>query len=193
MSGVDGPLLPGQGGGFGSAEQVVPHKQLVQALEGKQVAVLHYLGTGPTGSRGFGLELTDGERWIVFGARSNDSRKYRAVLMWRMLVKPKIWTPARRRHFASGRDADPLLDPPDELQRYTEGQVISGLMFAENPTSKGGEEQRLIFKDGSELVLAAVPINKTIYHREPGSLEHLIADLEWELTFPDRGPVVRAL
>jgi len=186
----DATLLPGSGGDFRPAERPEKLKVLVQALEGKQLAVLHYLPTGPTGSRGFGFELTDGERWMVFGARSKDSKKYRAVLMWRMIQKPKIWTPSRRRHFASGRSADETLGPPDALQRCLEGQIIKGLRFAENATRRGGEEQILEWADGSELILAALPIYKTIYHPEPGSLENLEADLEWEFTYPSRGSVI---
>ena len=187
--GMTETLLPGSGGDFKPAERPEKLKALVQGLEGKQLAVLHYLDAeGPTGSRGLGLELTTGERWIVWAARNNDS-KYTAVLVWRMLQKPLIWTPARRRHFASGRDGDATLGPPDDLQRYTEGQVISGLGFGDKPNQRGGEEQKLMFKDGSELILDAVPIRKTIYHREPGSLESLAADIAWELSYPDRGPL----
>ncbi len=187
----DGVLLPGSGGEFRSAETPVPHKQLVERLEGRQIAVLHYFDTeGPTGSRGFGLELTNGERWMVFAGRSADSQKYKAVLIWRMLMAPKIWTPARRKHFASGRDADPLLDAPDELQQRVEGQVIRGLRFAENPTSHGGEEQELEFSDGSLLILGARPIQKVIYHKERGSIEVLTADINWGLTYPPTRPLV---
>ena len=185
----DATLLPGEGGAFRPAETPEKLKVLVQALEGKQLAVLHYLPTGPTGSCGFGFELTSGERWMVWAARSGDS-KFTAVLSWRMLVKPQIWTPARRRHFASGRDADPLHDQPDELQQRVEGQIIRGLRFAENPTSRGGEEQTLELGDGSCLVLMAVPMNRMIYHKEPGSVDHLMADIAWELTYPPRSPLV---
>ena len=187
----DGVFLPGQGGGFKSAEKPEPHKVLVQALEGKQLAVLHYLtAEGPTGSFSFGFEFTDGQRWIVMAGRSEDSKKYKAVLVWRMIPAPKIWTPGRRRHFASGRDADPLLDKPDELQQRLEGLILRGLRFAENPTSRGGEEQTLEWSDGSELVLMAMPISKTIYNKGRGTIERLTADIVWELTYPPRQPVV---
>ncbi len=183
-------LLPGSGGEFKPAETPEKLKALVEGLEGKQLAVLHYLPEGPTGSRGFGFEFTDGERWIVFGGRSADSAKFKAVLVWRKLVAPKIWTPARRKHFASGRDADPLLDPPDELQQRTEGQVIRGLRFAENPTKYSGEEQELELSDGSLLILMARPIQKVIYHKDRGSVEVLTADIEYELTYPPTKPLV---
>lgn len=174
----DATLLPGQGGGFKPAEKPEKLKNLVQALEGQQIAVLHYLDTaGPTGSRGFGVELTSGERWMVWSARSSDS-KYTAVLVWRALRKPLIWTPARRKHFASGRDGDVALGQPDDLQRYVEGQIIAGLRFGDTPNSRGGEEQKLIFKDGSELILDAVPIGKT---------ESLASDVMWALTYPPNG------
>lgn len=186
----DATLLPGSGGGFRPAERPEKLKVLVQALEGKQLAVLHYLPTGPTGSRGLGFEFTDGERWICWAARSTDSKKYKAVLAWRKLEKPKIWTPARRKHFASGRDADTLLEKPDELQRWVEGLIIRGLRFAENPTSRGGEEQTLELSDGSCLVLMAMPMNLVLYHKEPGSVEHMLADIAWELTYPPKSPLV---
>lgn len=184
----DATLLPGSGGGFKPAEQPEKLRVLVQALEGKQLAVLQYLSTGPTGSPGLGFEFTDGERWMVWGARSADSHKYRAVLVWRMLVKPQIWTPAKRRHFASGRDADPVLGPPDDLQRQIEGQVLRGLRFAENPTHRGGEEHELEWADGSLLILEALPIRKVVYHPEPGSMDIMTADIAWSLTYPRRGP-----
>ena len=187
----DAVFLPGQGGGFKSAEQPEKLRVLVQALEGKQLAVLHYLTSeGPTGSFNFGFEFTDGQRWIVMAGRSEDSKKYKAVLVWRMIPAPRIWTPGRRRHFASGRDADPLLDTPDELQQRLEGQVIRGLRFAENPTRYGGEEQEIEWKDGALLILMARPIRKTIYHKERGSLSQLSADIEWALTFPPTKPVI---
>ena len=185
----DATLLTGSGGGFRPAETPEKLRVLVQALEGKQLAVLHYLPTGPTGSRGFGFEFTDGERWITWAARSIDSKKYNAVLAWRMLEKPKIWTPARRKHFASGRDGDTTLDPPDELQLALEGQVLRGLRFSETPTSRGGEEHELEWADGSLLILSAVPIVKTIYHAEPGSLERMTADIAYALTEPRRKPL----
>ncbi len=187
----DGVFLPGQGGGFKAAEQPEKLKNLVQALEGKQLAVLHYLtAEGPTGSRGFGFEFTDGERWMVFAGRSEDSKKYKAVLVWRKLVAPKIWTPGRRRHFGSGRDGDTTLGPPDELQQRLEGLIIRGLRFAENPTSMGGEEQEVEWSDGSLLILEARAIRKVTYHREPGSIEILSADIHYALTFPPVKPLI---
>ena len=187
----DGVFLPGHGGGFRTAEKPEPHKVLVQALEGKQLAVLHYLtAEGPTGSFSFGFEFTDRQRWIVMAGRSEDSKKYKAVLVWRMIPAPKIWTPGRRRHFASGRDADPMLDKPDELQQRLEGQVIRGLRFAENPTKHGGEEAEIEWMDGSLLILMARPIRKTIYHKERGSLSQLSADIEYGLTYPPTTSVV---
>jgi hypothetical protein len=187
----DGVFLPGQGGGFKAAEQPEKLKLLVQALEGKQLAVLHYLtAEGPTGSYCFGLEFTDGQRWIVMAGRSEDSKKYKAVLVWRMIPAPQIWTPDRRRHFASGRDADPLLDKPDELQQRLEGLIVRGLRFAENPTSHGGEEQEIEWSDGSLLILMARPIRKTIYHRDRGAVSQLSADIEYALTFPPTKPLI---
>ena len=187
----DGVFLPGQGGGFNTAERPERLKNLVQALEGKQLAVLHYLtAEGPTGSYCFGFEFTDGQRWVVMAGRSADSQKFSAVLVWRMIPAPRVWTPGKRRHFASGRDADPLLDKPDELQQRVEGQIIRGLRFAENPTKHGGEEQELEFSDGSLLILMARPIRKTIYHKERGSLEQLSADIEYALTFPPTKPLI---
>ena len=186
----DATLLPGSGGEFRPAERPEKLKVLVQALEGKQLAVLHYLPTGPTGSPGLGFEFTDGERWMVWAARSNDSQKYKAVLAWRMLQKPQIWTPARRKHFASGRDADPLLDKPDELQQWVEGQILRGLRFAENQTRYGGEEHELEWSDGSLLILSARRIRKTVYHADPGAIDWMVADIEWALTYPDKKPLV---
>lgn len=188
----DAVFLPGQGGGFKSAEKPERLKNLVQALEGKQLSVLHYLtAEGPTGSYSFGLELTDGVRWVVMAGRSTDSKKYRAVLVWRMIPAPRIWTPRKLKHFASGRSANLTLGPPDELQARLEGQIIKGLRFAENPTSHGGEEQELEFGDGSLLILMARPIRKTIYHKERGSLEQLSADIEYALTYRPTGVTLR--
>jgi len=187
----DATLLPGSGGDFKPAERPEKLKALIQGLEGKQLAVLHYLDTeGPTGSRGFGFEFTDGERWMVFAGRSEDSKKYKAVLVWRKLMAPKIWTPGRRRHFASGRDGDTTIGPPDELQQRLEGLIVRGLRFAENPTTYGGEEQEIEWSDGSLLILAARAIRKVTYHREPGSIEILSADIEYGLTFPPTKPLV---
>lgn len=186
----DATFLPGSGGGFRPAERPEKLKTLVQRLEGKQLSVLHYLPTGPTGSRGFGFEFTDGERWMCWAARSTDSAKYRAVLAWRMLEKPKIWTPARRKHFGSGRAADSVLDPPDALQLALEGQVLRGLRFSETPTSRGGEEHELEWADGSLLILGAVPIRKVVYNKEPGSIDIMTADIAWDLTEPRRKPLV---
>jgi hypothetical protein len=185
----DGSFLPGSGGEFRPAETPVKHKQLVEAFERQQIAVLHYLDAdGPTGSRGFGLELTSGVRWAILAARTTDSRKYRAVLVWRMIPAPRIWTPARSRYFASGRSAVGVdflpLAPPDELQKHVEGQVIRGLLFAENPTRAGGEEVTFEFSDGSHFILAARATSRVIYHPEPNAVEHLTADIDWILTFP---------
>ena len=186
----DGTLLPGQGGGFKPAEKPERHKVLVQRLEGKQLSVLHYLDAeGPTGSRGFGFEFTDGERWLAFAGRTGDSTKYKAVLVWRMIPAPKIIRPRLAAHFAKGRYGDPTLGPADELQERLEGQVLKGLRFAENATSYGGEEQELEWSDGSLLVLMARPIRKVTYHREPGSVEILSADIEYLLTFPGQQQV----
>lgn len=192
MSGVDGGFLPGSGGGFKPAETPVKLRELVEGLEKQQIAVLHYMDAeGPTGSYCLGFEMTSGERWILMASRMvGDSHKYKAVLVWRKLRSPQVWTPARRKHFASGRDADATLGPPDELQQRVEGQVIRGLRFADNPTRYGGEEQEIEFSDGSLLMFSARPISRTMYDPKSGMLEYLTADVEWALTYPPTKPLI---
>ena len=182
----DGEFLPP--GGFAPIERPEPRTYLQERMEGEQVSRLYYLDDepGPTGSYGFAFELTTGGKLIVWATRDKPAfSPYTARLVFRYLEPPVIITPDMARAFSGGRGRDPLAEPPDDLQKMIEGQLIRHVQTMREPTSVGGEQVLFEFSSGESLHLAAVAINKPL----PGG-KRLLAAIDWVVEGPERARVV---
>lgn len=176
---ADESVLPWQ-----RAEKPEKRTRLEELLEGQQIARVHYLDKlGPTGSFGLGIELTTGARLIVFTGRSADS-KYTALIAFRYLPRPLIVLPRLEKVWRFGMSRDPDAEPPTDLQRYLEGQVVRGVVNHSEPAAKGGEQVEFEFSGGMRLHLIAEPTKK----RTHDGL--MIADLVYYVTTPEQRLIV---
>lgn len=182
----DGEFLPP--GGFGPIEHPEPRTYLQERLENEQISRLYYLDDepGPTGSYGFAFELTTGGKLLIWATRDKPAfSPYTARLVFRYLEPPLIITPDMARAFSGGRGRDPLAEPPDDLQRALEGQVIRHVVTMREPTVVGGEQCEWLFTSKDSLHLAAVAINKPL----PDG-KRLVAAIDYTFESPDRMRVV---
>ena len=165
-------------------------------LEGKQVSRLRLdmIEDGPPGSptalfphggAGFGLELTTGERLLIFAVRTVVTRDhpYTAALTWRWLEPQIIQTPRMARYFGTGRDsgldyavtphAKPDTPAPkaDPVQARVEGAVIVGARAIEAPNVEGGQQGDIELVGGDVFHLEA----------RPGGRPPFTADIVYEL------------
>ena len=158
--------------------------RLQERIAGKQVSRLHYLDAlGPTGSLGFGLEFTTGEKLLIFAGRDRTSG-YTARLFFRWLKTPLIVLPRMARAFAAGRDGDPASGAPDDLQRAVEGGVIEGPLSTREQAAGGGEMLAIEFRGGGKLMLWAEPTMK------PTRDGPMTADIGYAWVEPERARVV---
>jgi len=182
----DGEFLPP--GGFAPIERPEPRTYLQERMGGEQISRLYYLDDepGPTGSYGFAFELTTGGKLIVWATRDTPAfSPYTARLVFRYLEPPMIVTPDMARAFSGGRGRDSLAEPPDDLQKMIEGQLIRHVQTMREPTSVGGEQVLFEFSSGESLHLAAVAINKPL----PGG-KRLVAAIDWVVSGPAKTRIV---
>ena len=178
----DGDFVPP--GGFKPIERGLPRTDLQEMLEGKQIAVLHYLDdVGPTGSRGLAFELTDGAKLIVWAGRDRYSR-FSARLFFRRLDPPRVVLPETLRVLSGGRARDPALGPPDALQERVEGAMVKNVVHHGVPTEAGGEALDFEFSGGARLRLTAVPMEWV------RGGETFLADVHYEFVQPERTHIV---
>ena len=156
-----------------------------ERLEGAQISRLYLLDDepGPTGSFGFAFEFTTGGKLIVWAARDRFS-PFSARLLFRWLEPPLIVLPRMAKAFSGGRDRDPTAEPPTDLQRRIEGQVIDHILHFREPTVVGGEQIEFGFKDQTSLHLAAVPIESLT-----SGGKRLLAAIDWAIAGPERTTV----
>lgn len=163
------------------AERPVRREELEQYLEGQQIAVLRYLDAiGPTGSLGIAFELTTGARLLIYAARSGDS-KYTAVLAMRWLPRPLIILPRLEKVWRYGMTRELGAEPPDELQKRIEGQVIRGIIQHEDAAGRGGEWISVEFSGREMLHVVAEPALKML-----DSGELMVADVVVYYSTPER-------
>ena len=105
--------------------------------------------------------------------------------MRRYLPPPRIWT----RDWETMFGPRSPLEPPDELQREIEGQVMIGLAEQKEPNHYGGESLVAEFRGGARLILRARRSSKVTY-RPVGPPWVYRADLEWILDAPERPSTV---
>lgn len=178
MGTTDGQFIP-FGGGRGERQEL--RSRISEFTEGQQVSYLHYLDEpGPTGSRGIALEFTTGARLICWAGRDRNSQ-FTARLLFRFMDPPKIIVPRVASLLSFGRNV--LADPPDELQREIEGEVIVGIRHSRIPTQTGGEQMGIEFKGGKILAMAAVAVSPTL---TADGTSAVIADLIWQVIDPSR-------
>ena len=186
-SGYDGPLLPGQGGGFRSAERPPEGKlAILERAEGKQIMRLKIMADpadSPGASPAMAFVFTSRDGLYLCAGRTDGP--FRARIMRRYLPPPRIWT----RDWETMFGPRGPFDPPDELQRELEGQIMVGLAEQKKPNHYGGESIVAEFRSGARLILKARRSAKVIY-QAVGPPWVYRADLEWILDAPERPSTV---
>lgn len=147
---------------------------LQERLEGRQVARMDYL-LSPNAEWGVGYSLTSGARLAMWATRDDGTGsampgKYRWRIILRWLPPQRIWTRRMGRFFGYGRDdrrygtavrpnvgSDRPAEPPDDLQRRVEGEVIVGAAPTYEPNAERGEVLVFEFRGGGRLRHDALP------------------------------------
>lgn len=155
-------------------ERPTPLGELQERLEGPQVARWMQPIRLPRGWEGFGVELTNGERWIV-GAAPLSAPPFNARLFLRVFTTEQlIWTKRLRRRLRSDRDATECEADPqiEEVQRRVEGEVVRAFRRFKAPNEWGAESAFFEFMSGAQFHLRAMRTGLDA------------ADFEWELEPP---------
>lgn len=149
VSGGDDRLLP--------VEKPEGRTYLAERLEGRQIARLQYILT-PAEEWGAALELTSRARCIFWAAEDHDARRYRWRIVMRWMPPLKIVTSKVWAHFTQDRHrALAGEEPPDDLQKYVEGEWIIGAAPTYEPNGQGGETIILELRGGAKLRFDALP------------------------------------
>lgn len=139
-------------------ERPTPLGELQERLEGPQIARFMQRTSAPRGWQSFGVELTNGERWIM-GAAPLQSPPFNARIFLRVFDAERlIWTKRLTKRLRS--DRVPEEAEPDvlirEIQRRVEGEVVRAFRRQTTPTESGGERAILEFLSGAQFEMEAV-------------------------------------
>lgn len=116
-------------------ERPMPLGELQERFEGPQVARFMQRVSSPDGWEAFGVELTNGERWVV-GAAPLHSPPFNARIFLRVFTADHlIWTKRLRKRLRSDRapeeaERDPLIQ---EIQHRVDGEVIRAFRRSKAP------------------------------------------------------------
>jgi len=141
-------------------ERPMPLGELQERFEGPQIARFMQRTSAPKGWCSFGVELTNGERWVV-GAAPLHSPPFNARIFLRVFDAERlIWTKRLTKRLRSDRapkeaEADPLIQ---EIQHRVEGEVVRAFRRSKTPTERGGERAMFDFLSGAQFTLEAVRI-----------------------------------
>lgn len=129
-------------------------------LEHQQVARFEYM-VMPTEEDGFGFELTNYWRVVLFGAEDSNSYKYHYRIVYRAIPAQRIITKRMVAHHTDQRRPDHKRfpeRPAGPLQQRIEGEVITGFLPTYGAVQPfGGERVEIEFVGGARLRLTASP------------------------------------
>lgn len=143
-----------------------PRNTIEEMCVGRQITRLSYLGDGNRyGGAQAGLRLRDSARPIFLAApgaylaelRKLPSWPFRWAVALDFLERLTIISPRVEMELRMGRHKPGSEDPPDEVQRRVEGEVILGIPPQHEPTKDGGERIKLELTGGINLWIEGEP------------------------------------
>ena len=136
--------------------------RIQERLERQQVARLEHM-IMPTEEDGFGLEMTNGWRFVIFATQDDATSggRYRWRLCYRAIPTQKIWTKRMDAHYRDQRRPEHKRFPEPRggaLQERIEGQMVTGFLPTyEAVQPHSGEQVTVEFVGGARWILTAGP------------------------------------